>query len=53
MCNIHAVQQDTKSVLTGEFIQNLCLLDMFRTSPVHRQERFLRAVFAELLCAVI
>ena len=26
---------------------------MFRTSPVHHQERFLQAVFADLVCAVI
>ena len=26
---------------------------MFRTSPVHHQERFVQAVFADLVCAVI
>ena len=30
----------------SEFIQHLCWLDMFRTSPVHHQERFVQAVFA-------
>ena len=45
--NIYAVQQDTQSVLMSEFIQHLCLLDMFRTSPVHHQVRFVQAVFAD------
>ena len=49
-CNIYAVQQDTQSVSMSEFIQHLCQLDMFRTSPVHHQERFLQAVFADLVC---
>ena len=26
---------------------------MFRTSPVHLQERFVQAVFADLVCAAI
>ena len=39
-CNIYAVQQDTQSFLMSEFIHQVCLLDMFRTSPVHHQERF-------------
>ena len=34
----------------SEFIQHLCLLDMFRTSPVHHQERFVQAVFADFVC---
>ena len=34
-------------VLTSKFIQHLCYLDMFRTSPVHHQERFVQAVFAD------
>ena len=38
------------SVLMSEFIQHLCYLYMFRTSPVHLQERFLQAVFADLVC---
>ena len=38
-CNIYAVQQYTQSVLMSEFIHH-----MFRTSPVHHQERFLQAV---------
>ena len=46
----HAVQQDTQSVLMSEFIQHLCSLDMFRTSSVHHQERFVQAVFADLVC---
>ena len=29
----------------NEFIQHLCQLDMFRTSSVHHQERFLQAVY--------
>ena len=37
-CNIYPVQQDTQSVL----------IDMFRTSSVHHQERFVQAVFADL-----
>ena len=49
-CNIYAVQQDTQIVSLSEFIQHLCLLDMFRTSPVHHQERFVQAVFADLVC---
>ena len=48
--NIYAAQQDTQSVLMSEFIQNLCLLDMFQTSLVHHQEHFLQAVFADLVC---
>ena len=32
------------------FIQHLCQLDMFRTSSVHHQERFVQAVFADLVC---
>ena len=49
-CNIYAVQQDIQSVfLMSEFIQHLCQLDMFRTSSVHHQERFLQAVFADLV----
>ena len=32
------------------FIQHLCELDMFQTSSVHHQERFLQAVFADLVC---
>ena len=31
----------------SEFIQHLCQLDMFRTSSVHHQERFVQAVFAD------
>ena len=42
--NIYAVQQDTQSVLVSEFTQHLCLLDMFRTSPVHHQERFISCI---------
>ena len=34
-CNIYAVQQDTQVVLMSEFYSY-----MFRTSPVHHQERF-------------
>ena len=37
-------------VLMSKFIQHLCLLYMFRTSPVHHQERFVQAVFADLVC---
>ena len=37
-------------VLMSKFIQHLCWLDMFRTSSVHHQERFVQAVFADLLC---
>ena len=48
--NIYAVQQDTQSVLMSEFIQHLCLLDTFRTSSVHHQERFVQAVCADLVC---
>ena len=48
--HIHAVQQDTQIVLMSEFIQHLYYLDMFRTSPVHHQERFLQAVLSDLLC---
>ena len=48
--NIYAVQQDTQSVSMSEFIQHFCQLDMFRTSSVHQQERFLQPVFADLLC---
>ena len=29
------------------FIQHLCYLDMFRTSSVHHQERFVQAVFTD------
>ena len=47
---MYAVQQDTQSVLMSEFIQHLCLLDMFRAPLVHHQERFLQAVFADLVC---
>ena len=47
MGDIYAVQQDTQSVLMSEFIQLLRSLDMFRTSSVHHQERFLQAVFAD------
>ena len=43
-CNIYAVQQDTQSVSMSEFIQH-----MFRPSPVHHQERFVQAVFADLV----
>ena len=39
-----------KVILMSEFIQHLCQLDMFRTSPVHHQERFVQAVFADLVC---
>ena len=39
-CNTHAVQQDTQSVLISEFIHHVCQLDIFRTPPVHHQERF-------------
>ena len=46
-CNIYAVQQDTQSVLMSEFIHHVCQFDMFRTSPVHHQERFVQAVFAD------
>ena len=45
--NIYAVQQDTQSVLMSKFIQHLCKLDIFRTSPVYHRERFLQAVFAD------
>ena len=38
--DIYAVQQDTQSFLVSEFIQHLRELYMFRTSPVHHQERF-------------
>ena len=31
----------------SEFIHHICYLDMFRTSPVHHQERFVQAVFAD------
>ena len=34
----------------SEFIQHLCQLDMFRTSSVHHQERFVQAVFADFVC---
>ena len=44
------VQQDTQSVLMSQFIHHICYLDMFRTSPVHHQERFIQAVFADLVC---
>ena len=47
---IHAVQQDTQSVLMSEFIHHVWQLNMFRTSPVHHQERFLQAAFADLVC---
>ena len=33
-------------VSMSEFIQHLCYLDMFRTSSVHHQERFVQAVVA-------
>ena len=46
-CNVYAVQQDTQSVLMSEFIHHVCWLDMFRTSPVHLQERFVQAVCAD------
>ena len=51
--NICAVQQDTQSVLMIEFKHHVCQLDMFRTSPAHLQERFVQAVFGDLVCAVI
>ena len=47
---IYAAQQDTQSVLMSEFIHHVCSLDMFRISPVHHQERFVQAVFADLVC---
>ena len=50
---MYAVQQDTQRFLMSEFFQQVCYLDMFRTSPVHLQERFLQAVCADLVCAVI
>ena len=28
----------------SEFIQHLCLLDVFRTSPVRHQERFFKII---------
>ena len=31
----------------SEFIHHVCYLDMFRTSLVHHQERFVEAVFAD------
>ena len=31
----------------SEFIHHVCLLDTFRSSPVHHQERFVQAVFAD------
>ena len=49
-CNIYAVQQDTQGVSMSEFIHHVCQLDMFRTSPVHHQERFVQAVVADLVC---
>ena len=36
-----------KVILMSKFIQHLCWLDMFRTSSVHHQERFVQAVFAD------
>ena len=40
-------------VLMSKFIQHLCQLDMFRTSPVHHQERFVQAVFADFgVCCI-
>ena len=33
-----------------EFINHICYLYVFRTSPVHLQERFLQAVCADLVC---
>ena len=36
-----------------EFIHHICQLDMFRTSTVHLQERFVQAVCADLVRAVI
>ena len=50
VCFIYAVQQVTQSVLMSEFIQHLCYLDMFRTSWVHHQKRFVQIVFADLVC---
>ena len=35
-------------VLMSKFIQHLSQLYMFRTSPVHHQERFVQAGFADL-----
>ena len=34
-------------VLMSKFIQHLCQLDMFRTSSVNHQERFVQAVCAD------
>ena len=39
-----------KVILMSKFIQHLCQLDMFRASSVHHQERFVQAVFADLVC---
>ena len=38
-------------VLMSKFLfSTFCSFDMFRTSPVHHQERFVQAVFADLVC---
>ena len=47
-CNIYMQSYKTHNVvLMSKFIQHLCELDMFRTSSVHYQERFVQAVYAD------
>ena len=44
---IYTVQQEKQSVLMSEFIHHIYNFYMFRTSPVHHQERFVQAVFVD------
>ena len=37
----------------SEFIQHLCLVDMFRTSSVHLQERFFYKLYSQIWYVVI
>ena len=46
---VYAIQQDTQSFVMIEFYSSH-MFDMFRTSSVHHQERFVQAVCADLVC---
>ena len=56
MCHLVIYMQSNKvhkMFLMSEFYAAFMLARHVSTSPVHHQERFLLAVFADLLCAVI